>query len=400
MKITKRIISVMLAMLLVASVAVGVSAATVMVEDTLVDTWFIHNGTRNNFHSYIGVVIKVGPYDINVTAIGRMFYEGNTQEHNLKLVDAATGEDVVGASVTVQGGEVNKFTYGSLENTVTLKAGQSYYLLSEEHYEGDAFAEHGFRTDPNGSVVVTGGVFFIPDETQPNYGYNPDAAGEYGFVGLDIKYTVAKHAVSGTENELVSDIQYAENYLTTLRDHGMQIGTMFTVGDRDIYVSSLGRLYFGGGANAHTMFLVDAATDQKVPFSTVTVPAGGTAGAYTWGDLPNPIKLEAGKKYLVICVEIADDGDTWLEGGSIAIGNEGISLNGSAYWNAGNNTYEKVEGTYWAATSLKYGFSVEEVTDGSADSTDDPPQTGDAIGVIACLLFVSAAALVVLKKRT
>lgn len=400
MKSTRRILAIVLTVVLALSLTIGVSANSEdKIENNLVGGWFIHNGLRNNFHSYIGVVIQVGNYDLTVTSIGRMFYEGNTQEHNLKIVDAATGEDVPGAAVTVQGGEVEKFTYGQLEAPVTLQAGKTYYLLSEEHYEGDSWAEHGFRYDPpaGAGVVVTGGVFYLPD----NNTFNPDTAGNYGFVGLDIQYTMGAYAVSDTENELISDIMYADGYLNALRDHGIKIGTTFTVGDKDIYVSELGRLYFGGGTNAHTMYLVDAATGKTIPGSALSVPAGGTAGEYTWGKLVNPIKLQAGKKYHVICEEIADDGDKWLEGGSLAAGNVGITLEGSAYWDAGKNAYTEAPGTFFAATSLKYGFEIDLVSNAAGEEKpeDQPSKTGDVIAVTAGLLFVSGAAMFVLKKK-
>lgn len=94
-------------------------------------------GTRcNNFSGWIGTIITVGERPLTVTSLGRMFYEGNTAAHPLKLVDAETREDVQGAAVTVQGGTVGKFTYSALETPVTLEAGKQYYLMSEEVADG------------------------------------------------------------------------------------------------------------------------------------------------------------------------------------------------------------------------------------------------------------------------
>src|SRR5262249_39278122 len=62
-----------------------------------------------------------------------------TGTHVVKLVDAATGQDVAGGSVTVSmsGGTPGQFQYASLSSPVTLLAGHSYYLVVQETQGGD-----------------------------------------------------------------------------------------------------------------------------------------------------------------------------------------------------------------------------------------------------------------------
>lgn len=394
MKTMHRILAAVLAVMMIAGLAISAAAATVNVqteEKTWLDGWFIHNGVRNNFHSFIGIVVKVGPNDINVTEIGRMFYEGNSQEHILKIVDVDTKADVASVTVNMAGGTVDQFTYGKLSAPVTLKANKSYYLVSEEHFDGDAFAEHGFRYDATTGLAATGGVFYLPD----NDTWNPDTAGTYGFVGFNLKFTMDKQVASGDVLELVGDKQINE----VLRNNfDTRIGTAFTVGAKDIYVTELGRLFWNGNSQEHYLAIVDAETGKDVLNSGVTLPASGTHGQYTWGALANPVKLTAGKTYYVVSSEI-NGGDQWLEGGSVFVGSEGVTLVGSAYW-VGDH-YDVAANHFFQGTSLKYAYAVENVTETIEEPPVDiePAPTGDLIILPLALMFVSAGAALTLKKK-
>ncbi|MBQ9778092.1 MAG: AraC family ligand binding domain-containing protein, partial [Clostridia bacterium] len=179
--------------------------------------------------------------DRSVTEIGRMFYAGNAQEHILKIVDVDTKADVASVTVNMAGGTVDQFTYGKLSAPVTLKANKAYYLVSEEHFDGDAFADHGFRTHSSAGASVTGGVYYLPEDDS----WHPDNSPSFGFVGLDFKYTMDKTAASGDVLELVGEKQINE----VLRNNfDTRIGTAFTVGAKDIYVTELGRIFWNGNS--------------------------------------------------------------------------------------------------------------------------------------------------------
>jgi len=405
MKTMHRILAVLLSVMLIAALALGIAASntgTQTEEQNWLDGWFIHNGVRNNFHSFIGIVVKVGPTDINVTEIGRMFYAGNSQEHLLKIVDAETKEDVASVTVNMAGGTADQFTYGKLSAPVTLKAGKSYYLVSQEFYDGDAFAEHGFRYDATRGLAATGGVFYLPE----NDTWNPDTAGTYGFVGFDLKFTMDKKVPSGNVLELVGEKQINE----VLRNNfDTRIGTAFTVGSKDIYVTELGRLFWNGNKEAHKMAIVDAETGKDVLNTCVTVPTGGTHGQYTWAALENPVKLSAGKTYYIVSSE-TNGGDQWLEGGSAFTGTEGVTLVGSAYW-VGDH-FDVAAGTYFNGTSLKYAFAVEDYVEPTEPTPTDPsasepaptepgnPKTGDLVILPLVLMFGAAGAALSLKKKS
>jgi hypothetical protein len=79
---------------------------------------------RNNFIGWVGFAFTTGAKALSVGQLGRWVVAGNTGAHALKLVDAATGLDVSGASATVNtsGAAAGQYLYATLANPVTLLA--------------------------------------------------------------------------------------------------------------------------------------------------------------------------------------------------------------------------------------------------------------------------------------
>ena len=148
-------------------------------------------GIWNDFGSYIGMTMKVGNKDMVVSSVGRMMFEGNNQDHNLRIVDAETKQVLVTTTVSMAGKEVGKFVYADLPFAVTLKAGKTYYILSEEHASGDMSGMGDyFYTELSNGVAFDGdspklyGCFYIA----PDYTEVPDTGFGRSYVGLDIRY--------------------------------------------------------------------------------------------------------------------------------------------------------------------------------------------------------------------
>ncbi|HVZ11881.1 MAG TPA: prepilin-type N-terminal cleavage/methylation domain-containing protein, partial [Patescibacteria group bacterium] len=96
---------------------------------------------RNNFSGWAGMKITVGASPISVTALGRLVVAGNTQTHNVKIVNAATGSDVPISNVAVNtaNGTGGSFLYASYNSPIILSPSASYYILSSETSGGDQF---------------------------------------------------------------------------------------------------------------------------------------------------------------------------------------------------------------------------------------------------------------------
>lgn len=132
---------------------------------------------RNDFTGFVGMAFTVGPTPVTLTSLGRMRLLGNDRTHLLKLVQASTGADVPGGSVSLDlfRGTADPYAYGRLSNPVTLQANTEYYLLSQELAGGDQWYNYGLVT-PTSVAAVNGpayndGSHYVVVSTLPNYGY-------------------------------------------------------------------------------------------------------------------------------------------------------------------------------------------------------------------------------------
>ncbi|MEO6567317.1 MAG: Calx-beta domain-containing protein, partial [Opitutaceae bacterium] len=98
-------------------------------------------GLRNDYSGWVGMQIVVGVNPLTVSQLGRIMAPGNTGTHTVKLVRASDGFDVTGgaATVTMGGGTLGQFSYGTLASPVTLSAGATYWLVSQEVDGGDSW---------------------------------------------------------------------------------------------------------------------------------------------------------------------------------------------------------------------------------------------------------------------
>jgi hypothetical protein len=90
-------------------------------------------------------------------------------------VDAATGQDVPGASAGVNMTDrATDSVYSSLAAPVQLTANKTYYLVSQETSGGDLwFDQFALSTKPDGTVlnsVFSLGSGYAPNEANTSYG--------------------------------------------------------------------------------------------------------------------------------------------------------------------------------------------------------------------------------------
>ena len=118
---------------------------------------------RNNFTGWVGANLTVGPNQMTVTSLGRMFAPGNTGSHMVKLVTAA-GVDVPGGSVAVPmiGGTPGTFMYNNLPSLVNLSPNTTYYLLSQETSGGDQWYDWDTTVQTAGVATVIGPAYGTP----------------------------------------------------------------------------------------------------------------------------------------------------------------------------------------------------------------------------------------------
>src|SRR6202142_1197580 len=141
---------------------------------------------RNNYPGWVGMSVTVGGLPITVTSLGRIFAPGNTGSHLVKIVNASTGADLAGGSVSVSmaGGTAGAFVYGALGTSVTLNANTTYYVISQETSGGDQWYDWDTTVQTRSDATLAGAVW---GGASP---YNPVVAAGHMYVPVDFKYIV------------------------------------------------------------------------------------------------------------------------------------------------------------------------------------------------------------------
>lgn len=374
-----------------------------------------YGGMPTDFEGFLGTIVQTGAYPITVTSLGRLFYEGNSQEHTLKLVDAVTGEDVPGATVTVSGGVVDQFTYGQLAEPVTLNANSKYYLLSSESSAGDFFSD---SCDVMYSDSVANCMGFVKQTAD---GYSTFAFANSGYVSLNMEFTYTPNAYEGEEIEAFMDIKWD----IVRNNYHSYIGLKFITGSDELIITELGRIFLDGNVQAHSVKLVDGVTFEDVPGANVIIQ-GGTHGKITYAKLESPVVLKPDYPYLLMSREY-NNGDTWLEGNAryLVTDDDDIMVMGGNYFITGYNDvisldtgfvglnlkYIKAEKeekpTEPAATDPKPGEDEKDPTEAPTQAPTQAPTTGKQeapsnstwIIIVAAVVVVAAVAIVVVIRK-
>ncbi|HLG98215.1 MAG TPA: hypothetical protein VKX49_18000 [Bryobacteraceae bacterium] len=135
---------------------------------------------RNDYDGWVGFHLIVSSTPLKIAGLGRLCAPGNTEVHALKVVNSTTGQDVPGSqtSVFMGGCTPGQFSYGPVWPNITLAAGGSYYIVSQEHWNGDKF--YDFDT-----VVGSSAAGSVADAVYGNWTTVGHANNSYG--PLDLK---------------------------------------------------------------------------------------------------------------------------------------------------------------------------------------------------------------------
>jgi sugar lactone lactonase YvrE len=140
------------------------SAVTFNVNNAAAPTAFLIGqpaaALRNNYSGFVGMEVVVGSAPLVVSQLGRWVVAGNSQTHVVKLVNASTGIDLTGGSVTLNlsGATAAQYAYAPLASAITLAANTSYYVVTQEVSGRDQWYDGGLVT-VSGSGTVNGAVY-------------------------------------------------------------------------------------------------------------------------------------------------------------------------------------------------------------------------------------------------
>ena len=153
------------------------------------ETAFVSDKTlgtlRNNLNAWVGMKFTTGSAPVTVTSLGRIYVNGNTGTHTVKLVNAGSGADVAGGSVSINlstGTATNGFKYVALASPVILAANTAYYLASQETSGGDQWYD-------SNTVLTTTTIASVNNAVQkPNNSWTAAGGANNSFVPVDFKY--------------------------------------------------------------------------------------------------------------------------------------------------------------------------------------------------------------------
>src|SRR5579883_2834599 len=322
---------------------------------------YTHPVLRNDFGGWVGMSLTVGTTPLNVSSLGRVCVQGNSASHTVKFVNAATRADVSGSAVSVSmsGCTAGQFVYTTLAAPVTLNAGATYYLVSQEAAGGDVWYNYG-SIGISAAATVNNSVWFDGTNWDPAGGTNTS------YVPPNFTYTLGTSsppaAPSGNTPATPSASSFVNGYNYShpiLRNnYSGWAGMKLTIGASPLNVNSLGRLCVAGNAGAHSLKFVNATNGADVAGSVTSVNmAGCTGGQFVYSTLPTPITLAAGVSYYLVSQETAG-GDQWYDYGSIATSSV-ATVNNSVWfdgvnWNlvsTANTSYVPPDFTYTAGAT-------------------------------------------------
>ena len=264
------------------------NAATLTVQASLGGgggTHFVASETlgtlRNNYGGWVGMSITTSSVPITVTALGRMFAPNNSGTHTVKFVNAATGQDVPGASVSIAMSETaGSFVYAGLTAPVTLSANTSYYVLSQENQGGDQWYDYNTAAATTWVATLSGAVY----GAAAPYSVVAGSVGHM-YVPVDFEYTISPTSFVTSAT------------LGTLRNNFTGwVGMAVQVANSPMTVTALGRICVSGNSGIHAVKLVTAG-GTDVPGGSVSVTPSGAAGTFAYSALSSPVTLSANTTY-------------------------------------------------------------------------------------------------------
>jgi fibronectin type 3 domain-containing protein len=260
-------------------------------------TSFVPGTLRNDVGGWRGMRLRTGGSPVTVTALGRVYVNGNSRNHQLALVEASSGTAVATAEWTPAGGVHNQIKYVSLAAPALLAANTDYYLASLEEAGGDSWYSYNTAVSTTGVATALTAVY----NTSGSWvAYGP--AGSYSYVPVGLRYCQAGPC---QETRWVTSFTAG----TVRNDVGGWRGMRFQTGASPVTVTALGRVLLAGNVHDHQVALVEASSGTVLATALWT-PAGGVHNQISYVALAAPVTLAANSQYYVASLEVAGQ-DSW-----------------------------------------------------------------------------------------
>jgi Legume lectin domain len=159
-----------------------------------------NSSTTTSVTAWYGSKISVGASPITVRSLGRLYLNGNSGNHILRLVRASDRVVVAETSVAMTNWNHLQYKYSDLPSPVTLTANTVYYLASREQELGDQFSR---------ATITTSGVARIVSGTRSYNGIKwGNTGGNPVTYGVDMLYETASSTPAGLGVNLKGKIDF------------------------------------------------------------------------------------------------------------------------------------------------------------------------------------------------
>jgi hypothetical protein len=287
---------------------------------------------RRDFGGWVGFQFTVGSAPLNVTELGRWVVSGNSSNHVVKLF-YSDGTPIPNATVTVStaGKPAGQFTYATLATPVTLTAGTTYAVMSQEvsgQYADQWYDYYGTSITLSGAASGAWAVYAYDNPPPPPYyGAWGGSGKSYGPVNLKA------WAGGGSGTPLVTGVT---SFGSLRNDWSGWVGFQFTVGGTPLTVTELGRWVVSGNSSNHVVKLFYS-NGAPIPNATVTVSTAGKPAGFTYATLATPVALAAGTTYAVMSQEVSGQyADQWYDYYGTSITLSGAASGAWAVWAESN----------------------------------------------------------------
>lgn len=311
---------------------------------------------------WAGMKITVGPDDLRVTSIGRWSTPDSYPTHNF-LIARMDGSLVLDYGVAVAdatGATGEGFVYADIEGGVILRKNTSYYVVSDYWGENDKFYAGGVAGSDTTAMTLDGIVVgtyafyeapgtcwgpldmkFYVDNSSPaeTFGNAPAPAPTPDPVPDPITGCLVV-SVTPTEpgNVPGSKVTMPSGWA----------GTRITVGDNDLYVTGIGRVYTSDSNATHNALI---STTDWVALASAVINAGtGDEDSFVYGDLTKGVLLKANTSYYVMSDYYGESDKFYTNGVATTTGDasiDGVVVN----W---EGDFTEAQGVSWGPLDIQY----------------------------------------------
>ncbi|HYT92746.1 MAG TPA: PA14 domain-containing protein, partial [Gemmataceae bacterium] len=128
----------------------------------------------------VGYRFTVGSSNLVVYALGRWVVAGNSGTHTLHLFSAADGSEIESADLDTSTATAGQYAYVNLPFPITLQAGRTYYVLSDEWAGEDRYADQNTTLSGASGITINGAArgvwnngWTFTSGTSGNHAYGP-----------------------------------------------------------------------------------------------------------------------------------------------------------------------------------------------------------------------------------